>query len=139
MLPDLRLGRLDCGEDATSEAAEAWRELQALYLNPPATPAAAVGKAAAKAKAKPQARRAKQVQRKQAYRYLRTLHYLLILALGCGLRAFLPDEPTPAGWAHQPVLVLNMDQGSPAFAITWYLEYHLGARVLCVRDVFHRE
>ena len=139
MLPDLRLGRLDCGEDATSEAAEAWRELQALYFNPPATPAAAVGKAAAKAKAKPQARRAKQVQRKQAYRYLRTLDYLLLLALGCGLRAFLPDEPTPAGWAHQPARVLNMDQGSPAFAITWYLEYHLGARFLCVRNAFHRE
>eukprot|EP00974_Lingulodinium_polyedra_P125370 11194248-Lingulodinium_polyedra.AAC.1 len=32
-----------------------------------------------------------------------------------------------------------MDEGSPAYACMWYLMYYLKARVVLVKDVFHRE
>ena len=68
---------------------------------------------------------------------MRTLDYLLFLLLGEGLNRFSPS-PTTSPVEDRPLLVLHLDEGSPGYAMCWYLAYHIKSRVVFVRDILHR-
>ena len=38
-----------------------------------------------------------------------------------------------------PILILNLDEGSSAFAMTWFLSFYTHIRFTPMRDMFHRE
>ena len=41
--------------------------------------------------------------------------------------------------AHRPTLVLHLDEGSPSYAMCWYMQYFLKLRFVFIRDIYHRE
>ena len=51
------------------------------------------------------------------------------------------DRYVGLAWGHlPPTLVLHADEGSPGFAMLWFLNYRLPSiRFLLVRNIFHRE
>ena len=80
--------------------------------------------------------------RKAAGDYLQALDKSLLDTTGQGLAAFGPDPEALAasqGPTRRPTLVLHQDEGSPGFALSWYILYHLKLRAVVVRDVYHRE
>ena len=60
------------------------------------------------------------------------------MLLGVGLLHFC-GVAAPDPLADNPLLVLNMDEGSPAPSALWYLQYRIGVRAIMIRDPFHRE
>ena len=155
VLPDLRLRAQDAGEDIGTADCDEWATFQRHFFSDTwHSVAAAKAKAtakAAKAKAKGKARalattaagrrpasQAQTWQRKSAYRQMRTLDYLLFLLLGEGLSRFSPS-PTTSPVEDRPLLVLHLDEGSPGYAMCWYLAYHIKYRVVFVGDILHRE
>ena len=49
------------------------------------------------------------------------------------------DNVLDHGGPFPRTFLLHMDEGSPAFAMTWFLCFHLNARFAAVRDAFHQE
>ena len=64
--------------------------------------------------------------------------YILLFCLGVGLQYFAP-QATSAPWADRPLLVLHLDEGSPGYAMCWYMAYQLKLRMVFIRDIYHRE
>ena len=63
---------------------------------------------------------------------------------GGGLECFLQGwRYTDGAFEHAPkplnLLVLQQDEGSIGYAVTWYFLYHLSLRCVCERDPLHRE
>eukprot|EP00974_Lingulodinium_polyedra_P045483 4360870-Lingulodinium_polyedra.AAC.1 len=54
-------------------------------------------------------------------------------------KSSVPRLHHPGPLSSRPLLVLSMDEGSPGYSMTWYFTYFLQARVVFVRDMFHRE
>eukprot|EP00974_Lingulodinium_polyedra_P040786 3918263-Lingulodinium_polyedra.AAC.1 len=58
-----------------------------------------------------------------------------------GLAAFLDPSPPQQlpSWDQRKTLCLHFDEGSPNLALVNWLLYSVKARVVAVRDIFHRE
>ena len=141
VLPDILLRTKDCGEAVGPGDVLEWQTFLETFFSthkPVAAPKPkGKGKAKAKAKAGVKRPRGANYERLSAHRLMRTLDYLLLLVYGCGLARFCPTgEFSPL--ASRPLLVLCQDEGSPGFAMVWFLLYKTKARVLSLRDPFHR-
>eukprot|EP00974_Lingulodinium_polyedra_P038571 3696441-Lingulodinium_polyedra.AAC.1 len=64
---------------------------------------------------------------------------MLYSLLGAGLEQFCPPADVPRPLSQRPLLVLAMDEGSVGYAMLWYAQYFLQARVVLFRDIYHRE
>lgn len=74
--------------------------------------------------------------------YFVALDHILHLVYGKSLATFCPppDQPAPPQpLSQRPTLVMWQDEGSPGFALSWYLLFHCKARYLPIRDPLHRE
>ena len=95
---------------------------------------------ALKAKARPRAKGIGGKKRLHAHASGRALDRILVTMLGQGLAAF-SQKPDDAGQPidSRPVLIVWMDEGSPTYALSLYLQYATKTRCLFIRDAFHRE
>ena len=88
-------------------------------------------------------------QRQSAYIHLKALDKLLSLTIGSGLDAFIAGDNLEDVIAYiadsskegsiPATLALHLDEGSPAYAMAWFLVNHCGLRMIHIRDIFHRE
>ena len=83
--------------------------------------------------------------RSGAFHHLKALDNMLLMVVGEGLMTFqaIDDADKWVGLAWNgntpPVLLLHLDQGSRAWAMTWLIHYKLCCRFIAMRDLFHRE
>ena len=85
-------------------------------------------------------------QRESAHMHIRALDKQLELTTGKGLSQFEGWEDDANEVARQllhedvipPTFCLHLDQGSPAYCMTWFLMRHVGLRMLSIPDPFHR-
>ena len=148
-IPDLILSTRDAGEGVDEEALDPRVEFQNTFFAPskcrstggvaPAGPKAkAKGRAKNMAKGKAKRTPGKPVTRASAHRFLRALDFVLKQTLGQGLALFTQNDLS-LPLHNRPLLVLLLDEGSIGVAASWYLTHKLGARVVLLRDLFHRE
>ena len=87
-------------------------------------------------------------QRQAALSHIRALDHQLVLALGIGLIAFVAasgvtDMDIVLAYLMDgilpPTLSLHLDEGSPAYSMTWFLANRVDLRIVSIRDIFHRE
>ena len=89
-------------------------------------------------------------QRNSAYLHIKALDHQLILTIGEGLKLFIGESCENDDCAlvalnylnsgrAPPTLILHLDEGSPAFSMTWYLLFGRDLRMLPQRDPYHRE
>jgi len=86
-------------------------------------------------------------QRNCAYLHIKALDHQVFLTLGVGLIAFqgiVGDHYSVAIAlllynTIPPTLTLHLDEGSPAYSMTWYLLHKEELRMLAARDPYHRE
>ena len=88
-------------------------------------------------------------QRQSAFIHLKALDNLLQLTIGSGLDAFIAGDNLEDVIAYiadsskegsiPATLTLHLDEGSPAYAMVWFLVNHCGLRIIHIRDIFHRE
>ena len=82
--------------------------------------------------------------RSGALSQMKGLDKLLVNSITMGLISFVvADDQKWTGLAWGLVfprtLVVSMDQASTGFAAIWFLNYHLGMRVIAIYDPYHRE
>ena len=93
-------------------------------------------------------------QRNSAHLHIKALDHQLFLCLGIGLTFFACAEGETdlsivnalfaslhaGGYLSiPPTLVLHLDEGSPAYSMTWFLSHHKDLRIMAQRDIYHRE
>ena len=86
-------------------------------------------------------------QRVSAWHHIKALDKQVFLTLGIGLSFFQGTEHDWMTVALQflymniipPTMTLHLDEGSPAYSMTWYLMYHEDMRMIAQRDIFHRQ
>ena len=121
-----------------------------------AEPAASAGPSSrAKAKPKATANKKRKVvkcpwsvtgQRVSAFHHIRALDKMIWMSIGIGL-IYFGGIPNDRQIAEQllyegtipPALTLSLDEGSPAYAMTWYLQNKEDLRFIHMRDPYHRE
>ena len=98
-------------------------------------------KRGAKARAKGKALPRKPVKaRMSAHATGRALDRLMTTTVGVGLEDFKQlDGDHLVRIDQRRLLVVHMDEGSPSYALSWYLQYHERLRSLFIRDNYHRE
>ena len=85
-------------------------------------------------------------QRVSAWHHIKALDKQVLLTLGIGLSFFQGTEHDWMTVALQllfiniipPTMTLHLDEGSPAYSMTWYIMYHEDMRIIAQRDIFHR-
>ena len=87
-------------------------------------------------------------QRQSALAHIRALDHQLLLAVGVGLIAYavaagVKDLDIVIAYLMEgvipPILCIHLDEGSPAYAMTWFLANHEDIRIISTRDIYHRE
>ena len=84
--------------------------------------------------------------REAAHMHIKAIDKQLQLTTGEGLVQFAGGDSEPKDVAKQflehdvipPTLCLHLDQGSPAYSMTWFLMSHVGLRMLSIFDPHHR-
>eukprot|EP00974_Lingulodinium_polyedra_P009849 945779-Lingulodinium_polyedra.AAC.1 len=108
---------------------EVWAQRQATFYSQGSTGTAGKAKAPkVKGKAGPV-----KLVRKAAADYLQALDGILELSFGVTLSAFGPGGAArlqAEGPTRRMTLVLHQDEGSPAYALSWYLLYHTKLRLV---------
>ena len=130
MLPDVQFGARWYDEDPTAEDRTLWAEKEAAFFARP--------RSTAKGKAKARGRKGVVKKRVSAHASGRALDRLLQTVLGKGLGDFVAkpaDKDLELG--ARPLLVVFMDEGSPTYALSWYLTYQQQLRCMFISDVFH--
>ena len=79
------------------------------------------------------------MQCKDAYVCLRCLDSLLHHTVGYGLSTFASTVTEQPALCQRPTLVLTMDEGSPGYALVWWMAYHQQLRMAFLRDPLHRQ
>eukprot|EP00974_Lingulodinium_polyedra_P008475 809003-Lingulodinium_polyedra.AAC.1 len=142
------LSKKEVGKDITTEDQEAWEHFEHLFFAGTLTSsyaAAARIKRQAKARGKGKAaaratKRASDQPRLTALRVLKVLDALLQRATGKGLGHYLPPATPCNLLPHlRPTLSMHLDEGSTGYACMWYLIHHAQARMVVIKDIFHRE
>ena len=149
MIPDLILRKAAAGEDVTPEDEQAWNLFESLFFAGVVRSAGATAarlrkeaKARAKGKGRGRGRRAVKVAdqpRMASYKCLLILEALLQRTIGRGLSHFIPSPECPLQPHQRPTLMVHVDEGSTGYSMLWYLVHHVQARVVVIRDIYHRE
>ena len=153
-MPELHYKGYQAGEKIKDTDIQAWADWEHHFfdvdeaLNLREEVAAMPKPAAGKKKPKPKRKMKCPVNvktiRSGALHHIKLLDKTLTTLLGIGLAAFTPnDDERHRGLVREegipPVLVLHLDEGSPAFAMCWFLSFHTKTRIVFIRDIFHRE
>ena len=139
-MSDLQLREFRSSERVTGLDQERLAEYQTEFLS------TAQHRGTKRKKTKPKCPWAVTGQRNSAHLHIKAIDHMLMLTLGVGLLAFagvgadfydvacalLLSNVIP------PTLTLHLDEGSPAYAMTWYLLHHRQLRMLAIRDPHHR-
>ena len=85
-------------------------------------------------------------QRHAAFTHIQALDKMLVATIGVGLIAFQCEVEDAAVVKKiletkklPPTLILHADEGSPAYAMNWYLRHSRDLRFIPQRDIYHRE
>ena len=140
MLNDVVLHRRNVGGKLTDQELHLWAERQrAFYF------ALLDGQGAAQKAPKALSSKSGPIRAARAVsgQYIQALDKQLQDTFGTGLDAFFPTPGAATteeeGPNRRKTLVLHQDEGSPGFAISWFLVFKLRLRCMVVRDVLHRD
>ena len=112
-----------------AEDAELWAQERAAFFKPPT-------------EGPLKRTRKKKIVKKRlsAWYYLRALDHKLATMLGFGLKGFESTaDQADLPLQSRPLLTVHLDEGSPSYAMCWFLFIATRCRFLFIRDVFHRE
>ena len=143
MIPDLHLNDFRASNRLSEDKQEAIEAYQVEFFDDAKAP---VGKGKKKKRRTSKAPWKVKGLRNSAYVHIKALDHQLNLSIGSGLDCFKGDEDDHAEVGiHMsvdgkipPTLTLHLDEGSPAYSMTWFLQYQQQLRMLAFRNMFHR-
>ena len=146
-MPDLCFETMEGGEKVTEEAQEEMARYQSYFFSEPEIERKRKLKATLPTKGtrgprNPPVPACTAKLRQSAYFNFKAIDKMLCLILGVGFAAFLAnsdDVPLIDSDDFLPTLILHLDEGSPGYALMWFLMYGLPMRVVAMRDPLHRQ